>query len=126
MENQNNLSGTKQDKGEFEKAKIFRIKEEIDYIPNSVVSKAILKKPTGSIIVMSFDAGEGLAEKISPFDTCIQIIDGTVEVVINGSSRILEAGDSVILPAHLANSVRASYGRFKMITTVIKSGYERL
>lgn len=126
MENQNIPAGTKQEKAEFEKAKIFRVKEEIDYVPGSVISKNILNKPTGSIRLMSFDAGEGLAEKISPFDAYIQILEGKAEVVINGTLRILEAGDSLIMPAHMANSVRAALGRFKMVITVIKSGYERL
>ena len=126
MENQNNLTGIEHEKAEFDKAKIFRIQEEISYVPGSVISKAILKKPTGSIRLMSFDAGESIAEKISPFDTYIEIIEGKTEVVINGTSQILEAGDSLVLPAHLANSIRASYGRFKMVITIIKSGYERL
>jgi hypothetical protein len=43
--------------------------EIIEYMPNAVVSKTIIKKSTGNITVSSFDAGEELAEKFSPFDT---------------------------------------------------------
>lgn len=108
---------------EIEKGKMHITVEIIEYIPNSVVMKTILKKSTGNISVMSFDAGEGLTEKITPFDTFAQIIEGKAEIVIKGVSNILETGHSIVIPAHAPNYIRAN-GRFKMILTVIKSGYE--
>ncbi|MBK9109123.1 MAG: cupin domain-containing protein [Saprospiraceae bacterium] len=97
--------------------------EIIEYVPNSVVIKTILKKSTGNISVMSFDSGEGLTEKTSPFDTFVQIIEGKAEIVIDKKSIVLETGQSIVIPAHMPNFVKAN-GRFKMIQTVIKSGYE--
>ncbi len=97
--------------------------EIIEYVPNAVLSKTIVRKLTGNIIVSSLDTGEGFSEKISPFDTFIQIIDGKAEIVIDGESTILETGDGIIVPAHHSNSMKANE-RFKMISTVIKSGYE--
>jgi quercetin dioxygenase-like cupin family protein len=111
------------DNSELEKSKAHITVEIIEYIPNSVVSKTILKKSSGNISVMSFDTGEGLTEKISPFDTYAQIIEGSAEIVIDGTSMLLETGQSIIIPAHKSNHIKAN-GRFKMITTVIKSGYE--
>lgn len=108
---------------DIEKGIILITVEIIEYIPNSVVIKTILKKSTGNISVMSFDAGEGLTEKITPFDTFAQIIDGKAEIVIRGKSNFLETGQSIIIPAHAPNFIRAN-GRFKMILTIIKSGYE--
>jgi quercetin dioxygenase-like cupin family protein len=111
------------DNSELEKSKAHITVEIIEYVPNSVVSKTILKKSTGNISVMSFDTGEGLTEKISPFDTYAQIIEGNAEIVIDGTSMLLQTGQSIIIPAHRSNLIKAN-GRFKMITTVIKSGYE--
>lgn len=108
---------------EIEKSKIHITVEIIEYIPNSVVSKTILRKSTGNISVMSFDSGEGLTEKTTPFDTFAQIIDGKAEVVISGKSTFLETGQSIVMPAHEPNQIKPN-GRFKMIMTVIKSGYE--
>ena len=107
----------------MEKSKAQITVEIIEYIPNSVVSKTILKKTTGNISVMSFDSGEGLTEKTTPFDTFAQIIDGNAEIVIDGVSFFLITGQSIVIPAHAANFIRPN-GRFKMIQTVIKSGYE--
>ena len=108
---------------EIEKSTALIMVEIIEYIPNSVVSKTILKKSTGNISVMSFDSGEGLTEKTSPFETYAQIIEGKAEIVIDGKSFLLETGQSIIIPAHKPNIVKANE-RFKMILTVIKSGYE--
>lgn len=108
---------------ELEKSKAYIMVEIIEYVPNSVVIKTIMKKSTGNISVISFDSGEGLTERISPFDTFIQIIEGKAEIVIQDVKTLLETGQSMIIPAHKANSINPN-GRFKMILTVIKSGYE--
>lgn len=108
---------------EMEKNKIHITVEIIEYIPNSVVTKTILKKSTGNISVMSFDNGEGLTEKISPFDSYAQIIEGKAEIVIDGKPFVLKTGDSIIIPAHKSNLIKPN-GQFKMIQTVIKSGYD--
>ncbi len=112
------------DKGqELEKAKSHIIIEIIEYVPNSIVSKTIIKKTTGNITVSSFDEGEELATKTSPFDNYIQIIDGVAEVVINDKPYQLKLGEGIIIPAHALHCFTANE-QFKMISTVIKSGYE--
>ena len=108
---------------EMEKSKAHIIVEIIEYMANSVVIKTIIKKSTGNISVMSFDSGEGLTEKTSPFDTFAQIIEGKAEIVIDKVSNVLESGQGIIIPAHTPNFIQPN-GRFKMILTVIKSGYE--
>lgn len=104
-------------------AKALIIVEIIEYVPNSIVSRTILKKTTGNVSLMSLDTGEALTEKISPFDTFLQIIDGKAEVTIDGVLHSLETGQGIIIPAHKSQIVSANE-RFKMISTVIKSGYD--
>jgi quercetin dioxygenase-like cupin family protein len=119
------LKGAAMENSEVEKAKIFVINEMLEYLPNSMIRKTILSKTTGNVNVVSFDNGEGLVEKTSPFDTFIQVIDGNAEIVIDNHSHLLEAGQAIIIPAHSRNSIRANV-RFKMLSTIIKSGYEDL
>lgn len=111
------------DTNELEKSKMHITVEIIEYIPNSVVIKTILKKSTGNISVMSFDNGEGLTEKTTPFDTFVQVIDGAAKLVISGEPHLLQTGQSIVIPAH-ASHVVIPNGRSKMIMTIIKSGYE--
>jgi quercetin dioxygenase-like cupin family protein len=114
---------TVSDNKDIEKAKVHIIVEIIHYIPKSIVSKTIIKKTTGNITLSSFDAGEELAEKTSPFDTYIQIIDGAAEVEIDDKKYHLALGEGIIIPAHSPHCINAAE-QFKMISTVIKSGCE--
>ena len=115
--------GKKADSSELEKSKAHIIVEIIEYMTNSVVIKTIIRKSTGNISVMSFDSGEGLTEKTSPFDTFVQIIEGKAEIVIDKQTNLLESGQGIIIPAHSPNFIKPN-GRFKMISTIIKSGDE--
>ena len=110
---------------ELEKGKIHIIVEIIEYMTNAIVSKTIIKKTTGNVTVSSFDAGEELDEKITPFDTYIQIIDGVAELTIDEKKFKLELGQGIVIPAHSKYHFNANE-QFKMISTVIKSGYEDL
>lgn len=107
----------------LEKAKSHIVVEIIEYVPNSVVIKTIIRKSTGNISIMSFDSGEGLTEKTTPFDQFVQIIEGKADITIDKVSHILEKGQGIIIPAHASNSIKPN-GRFKMILTIIKDGYE--
>jgi quercetin dioxygenase-like cupin family protein len=111
------------DAPELEKSTPHIIVEILEYVPNSVLVKTIIKKTTGNITVSSLDAGEELAEKTSPFDTFIQIIDGTAQVEIRDKKYRLELGEGIIIPAHSPHCFTANK-QFKMISTIIKSGYE--
>jgi len=108
---------------ELEKAKTHVIVEIIEYIPNSILSRTILKKITGNVTASSFAAGEELAEKTSPFDNYIQIIDGAAEIIIDEKVYKLTLGQGIVIPAHSRHCFNADE-KFKMISTVIKSGYE--
>ncbi|MEQ9305304.1 MAG: cupin domain-containing protein [Marinoscillum sp.] len=110
---------------QIEKGKVLIVVEIIEYIPNSVLIKTIIKKFTGNLSAVSFDSGEALTEKTSPFDTFIQVIDGKAEVLIDDHSHNLNTGESIIIPAHSRHVIKANV-RFKIISTVIKSGYEEL
>jgi len=108
---------------EIRKSKVHIIVTLIEYMPNAIVSRTVLKKTTGNVTLMSFDRGEEMPEKSSPFDTFVQVIDGTAEIIINKKKHKLELGEGITIPAHTYNYIKANQ-RFKIIQTVIKSGYE--
>ncbi len=104
----------------IEPAKIFAIGESIEYADGSVVSKTIVKKPTGNITLFAFDKGEGLAEHSSPHEALVQLLDGKVEILIGGNPYHLTSGQAIILPANIPHALKATE-RFKMMLTMIKA-----
>lgn len=111
------------DASEMNKKEIHFIVEIIEYMPNSVLNRIILKKDTGNITVSAFAAGEELVEKTLPFDNYIQIIDGVASITIDNKLYKLTQGQGIIIPAHSTHCFSADE-QFKMISTIIKSGYE--
>ncbi|MDQ1332196.1 MAG: hypothetical protein QG576_230 [Bacteroidota bacterium] len=105
---------------EFEKAKVFSFNDSVEYASGGILSKTVLKKETGNISLFSFAKGEALSEHTSPFDAMIQVVDGKGEVTIGGKPFILDAGQSIIMPANITHAVKA-VEKFKMVLTMIKS-----
>ena len=105
---------------EFEKAKVFSFSDSVDYSSGGIVSKTVLKKQTGNISLFSFDKGEALSEHTAPFDAMIQVVDGKGEITIGGKPYIVNAGETIIMPANISHSVKA-VEKFKMVLTMIRS-----
>lgn len=105
---------------EFQKGIKFSFNKSIQYAEKAVVSKHILKKDTGNISLFAFDKGEGLSEHTAPFDAVVFIVDGRADISIAGISNILDAGESIIMPANVPHALKA-IENFKMVLTMLKS-----
>ncbi len=103
----------------FEKGVVFDFASLIDYSQGGVVSKQVLKNEVGNITLFSFDAGQGLSEHTAPFDAVVQVLDGEVEIRIDGRPISVEAGESIIMPANVPHALQA-VKRFKMLLTMIR------
>ncbi len=104
---------------EFEKDRIFRFEDEVEYAEGAIVSKNVLKRETGNISLFAFDKGEGLSEHTAPFDALVQVVDGKAEIDIAGKKHMLGKGDSIIMPANIPHALKA-VERYKMVLTMIK------
>jgi len=92
----------------------------VDYQQDSVVSRAIIDRKTGTVTLFAFDRGQGLSEHTAPFDALVYILDGDAEVTISGQHFRLRAGEAVIMPANRPHALEAT-SRFKMMLVMIKS-----
>ena len=95
------------------------LKDRVEYADGGVVSKQVLKNEAGNITLFSFDKGQGLSEHTAPFDAFVQILDGQVEIVLDGTPLRLKEGESLIMPAGVKHSLQA-VERFKMLLTMIR------
>ena len=50
---------------------IINLAQHLNYQTESVVSREILRKPTGTVTLFAFDAGQGLSEHTAPFDALV-------------------------------------------------------
>jgi quercetin dioxygenase-like cupin family protein len=91
----------------------------IDYQTGAVVSKQLLKKNSGNVTLHAFDKNESLNENTLSYDMLIYILEGTVDLHVNGSTNLIKAGEFFILPARTTHSV-ISKEKTKVLSTVIK------
>ena len=91
----------------------------IDYQKDAVVSRTLIKMKTGSITMFAFDKDQALSEHTAPFDALVHVIEGKVEVTINGKSNTVQTGQLIIIPANEPHALYA-IEKFKMILTMIK------
>lgn len=92
----------------------------INYQDGAVVSREIVKKPTGTVTLFAFDQNEGLSEHTAPFDALAQIIEGEVEITVSGKPHHVKQGELLLMPAQQPHALKA-LTRFKMILTMIRS-----
>ena len=103
----------------FKHSTIFRFAEKVDYSSEGIISKRVIDRPVGTVTLFSFDAGQRLSTHSAPYDAMLQVIEGKAEVIISDVQFLLDAGDTIIMPAGIPHAVNAP-GKFKMVLTMIK------
>jgi quercetin dioxygenase-like cupin family protein len=100
--------------------KVECLKDLINYLDGSVVSREIIRKSTGTITLFAFDKDQGLSEHTAPFDAFVQILDGEAEITISEKSYHLTEGQMIILPVNEVHALKA-ISKFKMLLVMIRS-----
>ena len=90
------------------------------YQKDSVVSKTIIGKKTGTVTLFAFDKGQGLSEHTAPYDAMVYSVDGEAQVTIDSKEMTVKKGEMLILPANKPHALNA-ISPFKMLLVMIKS-----
>lgn len=101
-------------------AKVIQGTDFVNYQEGSVVSREVLRRPTGNVTLFAFDAGQGLSEHTSPFDALVNLLEGEAEITISGKPLRVKAGELVLMPAGQPHALKA-FTQFKMLLTMIRS-----
>lgn len=104
-------------------AKAVILEQLIEYANDSVVSKTLIDKPSGTLTLFAFDAGQRLSEHSVPFDAVVQVINGQAIITIGGTEHAVDTGQVIIMPANVPHAVNARQ-KFKMLLTMIRSKAE--
>jgi len=101
-------------------SEVLNLNEIIDYQEDSVVSRTLIKKKTGTVTLFAFDQGQALSEHTAPFDAMAYILDGEAEITISGKIFHLKVGEFIIMPANEPHALKA-VKKYKMLLTMVKS-----
>jgi len=100
--------------------KAFKMTDLVTYQEGAVVSKEIIRKPTGTVTLFAFDRDQGLSEHTSPFDALVLILDGEAEIILSGEPHRLRMGEMIIMPGGKPHALKA-VRPFKMMLVMVKS-----
>lgn len=100
--------------------KAVRLVDLTEYQKDSVVSRMVLNKKSGTVTLFAFDEGQSLSEHTAPFDALVQILDGEAEITLSGKSILAKTGEMVIMLANEPHALKA-VKKFKMLLTMVRS-----
>lgn len=103
----------------MQKSKALSLKEHVEYASDSIVSKTIISKKTGTVTLFAFDRGQKLSEHTTPFDALVYIVEGEAELIIGGEKVSVSEGQIIVMPADVPHAVIA-HKRFKMLLIMIR------
>jgi len=92
----------------------------IEYQNESVVSKTLIAKPSGTVTLFAFDKGQSLSEHTAPFDALANVVEGQADVTILGRNNLVSAGELILMPANQPHAIVARE-RMKMMLIMIRS-----
>ena len=104
----------------MEKGKQFNVASGIEYAEGAVVSKTIIKEPTGTITLFAFDKGQELSPHTAPYDALAQVMEGKATFTVGDERAEMESGEAIILPANITHAIEATES-LKMLLTMIKT-----
>lgn len=92
----------------------------VEYVPGSVVSRALVQSKPCSVTLFAFDAGQGLNEHTTPYDAHVLIAEGEAAITIGGQPLVARAGEIVRLPANVPHALEAREP-FKMLLLMVRA-----
>lgn len=102
----------------IEKETVIELKDQVEYQEGQVVSKTLVQNDAVSVTIFAFEKGEEISTHESGGDAMVTVLEGTGRFTINGKVYILNAGESIIMPAKKPHAVFGEE-RFKMLLTVV-------
>ena len=107
-------------KAEIPAAQPVSLADLVNYQDGSIVSRVLVGREAGTITLFAFDEEQALSEHIAPFDALVQMLEGEMDISIDGKPLSIKTGNVVLMPAHYPHALRA-IAKSKMLLTMIRS-----
>lgn len=102
----------------IEQEKVLMLRDQVQVAPGQVVSKTLVQNDAVNITLFAFAKGEEISSHKSGGDALVTVLEGSGRYTVNGTAHLLQAGDSLVMPAGLPHAIFAEED-FKWILTVV-------
>ncbi|WP_458863716.1 cupin domain-containing protein [Acidaminobacterium chupaoyuni] len=102
----------------IEKETVLALAEEVTVQPGQIISKTLAQNEHVSLTLFAFAKGEEIGTHDSTGDAMVLVLDGTGLFTVDGKEFIVNAGETLVMPAKKPHAVMAKEN-FKMLLTVV-------
>jgi quercetin dioxygenase-like cupin family protein len=97
---------------------IENLEDMISVQEGSTVSRTVMQKQGGNVVLFSFDAGEELSEHTAAMPVFVQTLKGRLKVTGNGKTVDLVPGGLAYFPTRIPHAVYAEEPSIMMLTMI--------
>ncbi len=98
----------------IDKGKKIKLVDYLDYVEGGIANIDLVSKDGFRLVLMAFDAGEGLKPHKAPGDALVLALEGKARLLVGDKEVEIESGDQIVFPANVTHNVTA-IKRFKML-----------
>ena len=98
---------------------IFSLKDVITYLDGGISNYDVFSRDDLKIVLMAFDAGEGLTPHTAPGDALIFALEGEADMEVGDETHRIKAGEQIVFPKGVRHNVTA-LTKFKMALILVK------
>lgn len=98
----------------IDKGKKIKLVDYLDYVDGGIANIDLVSKDGFKLILMAFDAGEGLKPHKAPGDALVVALEGKAKLLVGDKEIEVESGEQIVFPENVIHNVTA-ITRFKML-----------
>lgn len=98
----------------IDKGKKIKLVDCLDYVDGGIANIDLVSKDGFKLILMAFDAGEGLKPHKAPGDALVVALEGKAKLLVGDKEIEVESGEQIVFPENVIHNVTA-ITRFKML-----------
>lgn len=98
----------------IDKGKKIKLVDYLDYVDGGIANIDLASKDGFKLILMAFEAGEGLKPHKAPGDALVMALEGKAKLLVGDKEVEIESGEQIVFPANVIHNVTA-ITRFKMM-----------
>ena len=98
----------------IDKGKKINLVEYLDYVDGAITNIDFVANDALRVVLMAFDAGEGLKPHKAPGDALVLALEGEAKLLVGDKEVDIKSGEQIVFPANVIHNVTA-ITRFKML-----------
>lgn len=98
----------------IDKGKKIKLINCLDYVEGAIANIDLVSKDEFKLVLMAFDAGEGLKPHKAPGDALVLALEGKAKLLVGDKEVEIESGEQIVFPANVIHNVTA-ITKFKML-----------